>query len=80
MRDAEFRCIEDHEEWLRVAEKSDGGVFWHARVMVYNLSAPPSSSRRLIAYQRVVENRRESADSVRVGKLAGQLRALRFGE
>lgn len=55
MRDAEFRYIEDHEEWLRVAEKSDGGVFSMHGFMAYNPSAPPSSSRRYITDQRVIE-------------------------
>lgn len=51
----EQRYTEDHEAWLKVVEKAEGGVFSMHGFTAYNPSAPPTSERRLITDQRVVE-------------------------
>lgn len=54
MTEFEERYVRDHEEWLRLVERADG-VYSHHGFMAFNPSAPPSSPRRLITDQSVVE-------------------------
>ena len=51
----EQRYTEDHEEWLQIVEKAEGGVYVLQGFMAYNPSAPPSSKRRHVRDQKVVE-------------------------
>lgn len=51
----ETRYVEDHEEWLTLAGRAEGGVYALHGFMAFNASAPPSSTRRLITDQKVVE-------------------------
>ncbi len=55
MRGFETRYVEDHEAWLRLVERADGGVYSMHGFMAYNPSAPKSSPRRLITDRKVVE-------------------------
>lgn len=55
MRRFEQRYVEDHEAWLKVVERADGGVYSMHGFMASNASAPPGSPRRLITNERVVE-------------------------
>lgn len=55
MTEFETRYVEDHEEWLTLAGRAEGGVYALHGFMAFNASAPPSSPRRLITDQKVVE-------------------------
>lgn len=49
------RYVEDHEDWLTLAGRAEGGVYAMHGFMALNASAPPNSPRRLITDQKVVE-------------------------
>ncbi len=51
----ETRYVEDHEEWLTLAGRAEGGVYAMHGFMAFNAAAPPSSPRRLITDRRVIE-------------------------
>lgn len=68
----EQRYTRDHEAWLKIVEMADGGVFSMHGFTAYNPSAPPSSPRRLVTDQRVVEGAVERLrEEFGWGELAG---------
>ncbi len=81
MTDFETRCVEDHEEWLRLVERADGGVYAMHGFMAFNACAPPGSPRRLIADQKVVERAVERLrEEFGWGKLTGVNGPMTTGE
>ncbi len=54
MTEFETRYVQDHEEWLGLVERADCVYSPHG-FMAFNAAAPPSSPRRLITDQKVVE-------------------------